>query len=142
MRPSTRQQIFSNAITIQKLLLNKVLNEFRISLVFIVLAVSATNLLGQTENLKQTEVYIEFKATPVRAFSKKDGYDIWVNFGQKYLSQDSLTTVRILSKIESCNKIDDVLQYMNTMGWKLVTAYTTSHDHYFTYYYIMKRETE
>lgn len=100
----------------------------------------SSNLLAQTDSIRTTEQYFEFRAQRKGPFSTGYGYNISVNFGQKHLSKDSLDANKIVSKIESLTSTEDVLEFMNAIGWKLVTAYTTSHDHQYIYYYVMKRE--
>ncbi len=100
---------------------------------------SSIALFGQADSLKQTEQYIEFKVTPKGFFDRGDGFNIDISFGQKYLSNDSVIRVKTIKKVTSFSKIEDVFEFMNAMGWKLVTAYSTSHDRYYTFYYILKR---
>lgn len=100
----------------------------------------AMNGFAQTDNLKQTEQYFEFMAVKKGLFEKGYGYNISVNFGQRYLSNDSVNRTKTIERITTFSKIEDVLGYMNSIGWKLVTAYTTSHDHFYTFYYILKKE--
>jgi hypothetical protein len=95
---------------------------------------------GQTDSMKPTEQYFEFTAVKKGLFEKGYGFNITISFGQKYFSTDSIIREKITNKIQSFSKIEDVLEYMNLKGWKLATAYTTSHDHYYTYFYIMKKE--
>jgi hypothetical protein len=102
--------------------------------------ISTMELFGQSDSSKQTEQYFEFIAVKKGLFDKGYGFNISVNFGAKYLSTDSLTQTATIEKIQSFSKIEDVLEFMNGIGWKLVTAYTTSHDHFYTYFYIMKKE--
>lgn len=102
--------------------------------------ISTMALFGQSDSSKQTEQYFEFIAVKKGIFEKGYGFNITVNFGQKYLSTDSLIKNAAIEKIQSFSKIEDVLEFMNSRGWKLITAYTTSHDHFYTYFYIMKKE--
>lgn len=105
-----------------------------------ILMVCAINGFGQSDTLRQSEYYFEFKAVKKSLFEKGYGFNISINFGQKYLSEDSVIKIETINKIESFSKIEDVLSFLNERGWKLVTAYTTSHDHFYTFYYLLKRE--
>ncbi len=111
----------------------------KLGLIFIAL-VSSIALYGQTDSSKHTEEYFEFSAERKGLFQMGYGYNISINFGQKYLSADSLIRIATIEKIQAFSKLEDVLEYMNALGWTLVTAYATSHDHFYKYYYILKKE--
>ncbi len=98
------------------------------------------NVFAQTDSLRQTEQYFEFTAVKKGLFDNGYGFNISINFGQKYLSRDSLTRTTTINKIHDFSQIEDVLAFMNERGWKLVCAYTTSHDHFYTFYYLLRRE--
>ncbi len=106
--------------------------------IFIGFLLMSLKLTSQSNGNAQTEIYFQFKAVK-RSFST-GSFNITVDFGQKYFAKDSVEGEKIKSKAESFTEISDVLEYMNSMGWILVTAFTTSHDHFFTYYYIMKQD--
>ena len=112
------------------------------NLITILLIIFAINSFAQTDNLKQTEQYFEFTAVRKGLFEKGYGFTIAITFGQKYLSADSVIRNKTIEQIQSFSKLEDVLEFMNAMGWKLVTAYANSHDHYYTYFYIMKKEIQ
>lgn len=99
---------------------------------------SSFNLVAQKDSVQQTEIYFQFKAVK-RGFSR-GRYNISIDFGQKHLDSNSTIREQIRKKIESFTEIEDVLEYLNSIGRKLGTVYTTSHDHFFTFYYLMKRE--
>lgn len=98
------------------------------------------NLGAQTDSSQQTEYYLQFKAVP-RSFSSGK-YNIYISFGQEYLSKDSIERVFKVDKVQSFKEINDALQYMNALGWKLITAFATSHEHNPTFYYVMKWEAK
>lgn len=112
--------------------------KMKLGLTFIAL-VSSIALYGQTDSLKHGEKYFEFSAEKRGLLEKGYGYKISINFGQKYLSADSLIRIMTIDKIQSFSKKEDVLEFMNALGWTLVTAYATSHDHFYKYYYILKK---
>lgn len=109
------------------------------TIVTLLILFSTISLFGQADSSKNKEQYFEFMITgrPLR-FDKK----ISIVFGQKYLSEDSMQCTELVEKIQSFFKVEDVLEFMNNMGWTLTTGYATSHDHFFTYYYIMKKEVK
>jgi hypothetical protein len=103
----------------------------------IILLLGAFNLVAQVDTSNGTEYYFQFKAK--KTFTS-GGLRISIDFGQKYLAKDSLTRQKMASKIESSTHIEDVLEYLNADGWKLATAYATSYEYLYTYYYVMRKE--
>ena len=93
--------------------------------------------MAQSDSASQTEFYFQFKAK--RHYSG-GSLRISVDFGQKYLATDSFTRQIMKSKIESLTQIEDVLEYMNGYGWKLVTTSCSSYHYFNTYYYVMRKE--
>lgn len=107
---------------------------------FILLRISTIPMLGQSDSLKQSEQYFEFKAVQKGLFELGYGYNVSIVFGQKYLSEDTLVRAKSIENIQSFSKVEDIFEFMNTLGWTLATAFTTSNDRYYTYFYIMKKE--
>lgn len=106
----------------------------------ILLLISTIPLLGQSDSIKQSEQYFEFKAVPKGLLGLGYDYNISIIFGQNYLSEDTVIKAKSIESVQSFSKVEDVFEFMNGLGWTLVTAFATSHEHYYTYFYIMKRE--
>ena len=104
----------------------------------VIFLISSISLFGQTDSVKYSEQYFEFKAVP-RGLFTKGTYYISISLGEKYLSKDSAVRAKYAKNIEYFSEVEDVLEYLNQLGWTLVSAYATSHDHFYVRYYIMKR---
>ena len=109
--------------------------------ILVILFLTSTySLFGQTDSLKQTEQYFEFNAVQRGPNSEQEGYHILVSMGKRNLSKDLIIRKSMVETIQSFYYVEDVLEYMNTMGWTLVTAYATYPDiaRSKRFYYIMK----
>lgn len=112
------------------------------NLITLILLIFAINGFAQTDNLKLTEQYLEFKAVLRGPYADKEGYNILVITGERYLSNDSVIRKNIMEKLQTFSEIEDVFEFMNSMGWILVSVYATSHKLLHDTYYVMKKEVK
>ena len=112
------------------------------NIITLILLIFAINGFAQTDNVKQTEQYLEFKAVLRGPYADKEGYNILVIMGERYLSNDSVIRKNIMEKLQSFSEKEDVLEFMNSMGWTLVSVYATSNKYSHDIYYVMKKEAK
>ena len=98
--------------------------------------VATSKTFGQIDSVPRTEEYFEFKATPK---TLSPNFRVEISFGLQHFGNDPAHREKVINTFLSFKSPSEALDLMNKYGWTLVTAYATSHDHFYTYYYIMKR---